>query len=60
VRMLWQQRWWVELEIESQNRRSAQPYKLSWLLRKGNEVKILKHCLVQVIGKKYLDEVRIM
>lgn len=34
-----------------------QPYKLSWLC-KGNEVKVLKHCLVQfLIGNKYSDEV---
>ncbi|XP_022899409.1 uncharacterized protein LOC111412720 [Olea europaea var. sylvestris] len=33
-----------------------QPYKLS-LLRKGNEVKVHKHCLVQFsIGTKYSDE----
>lgn len=34
-----------------------QPYKLSWL-RKGNEVKVNKRCLVQFsIGKKYKDEI---
>ncbi|XP_048135655.1 uncharacterized protein LOC125315249 [Rhodamnia argentea] len=33
-----------------------QPYKLSWL-RKGNEVKVSKRCLVQFsIGKRYSDE----
>ena len=34
-----------------------QPYKLSWL-RKGNEVKVTKRCLVQFsIGKNYKDEI---
>ena len=34
-----------------------QPYKLSWL-KKGNEVKVSRRCLVQFsIGKKYTDEV---
>ncbi|GAV60756.1 Asp_protease_2 domain-containing protein, partial [Cephalotus follicularis] len=33
------------------------PYKLSWL-RKGNEVKVYKKCLIQFsIGKNYHDEV---
>ncbi|EOX94204.1 Uncharacterized protein TCM_003699 [Theobroma cacao] len=33
------------------------PYKLQWL-RKGNEVKVMKHCCVQFyIGNKYQDEI---
>ncbi|KAI3425504.1 PUA domain-containing protein [Psidium guajava] len=35
----------------------SQPYKLSWL-KKRNEMKVSKRCLVQLsIGKKYTDEV---
>ncbi|XP_042437074.1 uncharacterized protein LOC122023042 [Zingiber officinale] len=44
-------------KLQLKTKDHPRPYKLSWL-RKGNEVKINKRCLVQFsIGDKYKDEV---
>jgi hypothetical protein len=53
--MLWQQTMVEKLKLKTEDH--PEPYKLQWL-RKGNEVKVNKRCLVEFsIGKNYNDVV---